>query len=224
MANESEQLGISEAIEPAHDVTAAEAVEIAEVQDAAREEQMRQRFGLRRSGEGRGGTDAVDDAGNPFELKSGTTNQITTGRDLGPHTLDRYRTRYWLICKGINRSTGFEMQDCLFATPAMMDWWLSRISEKLAPDVTLLRKVLDILRAVRMPPKLIERAEYLFRRGMTLNNPKINFNSAKAHAKSFDMSEDLASQLRELVKAHPLAGEARVAQASAEADAPSPDP
>lgn len=47
-----------------------------EVQDAAREQLLRERFGLLASGEGRGGTDAIDEAGNPFELKTTTKNSI----------------------------------------------------------------------------------------------------------------------------------------------------
>lgn len=224
MEKDTSQPPASAGAAPIQDAAATEVEELAEVQDAAREQQMRRRFGLRRSGEGRGGTDAVDDAGNAFELKSGTTNQITTGRDLGPHTLERYRTRYWLICKGINKPTGFEMQECLFATPTMMEWWISRISEKLAPDVSLLQKVLDIVRAAGMPANLIKRAEYLLRRGMTLNNPKINFNRAKAHGKPIDMSRDLPSQLRELVKTYPLGGGVQAEEAPVDKDGSSRAP
>lgn len=73
-----------------------------------------------------------------------------------------------------------------------------------------------------MSSDLIERVEYLLRRGMTLNNPKINFNNAKAYAESIDMSEDLPSQLRELVRQYPLADEVQAASASGGEDEPSP--
>jgi hypothetical protein len=95
--------------------------DLATVQDDTRERQMRELFGLLPSGQGRMGADAVDEHGNPFELKSATRIGVTTGRDLGIHTLQRYRTRYWIICKGIYRRTGFDIEECRFLSPAMLE-------------------------------------------------------------------------------------------------------
>ena len=92
------------------------------IQDAARETLMRERFGLLESDEGRMGADAVDELGNRYELKSATRTGVTTGRDLGIHTPQRYRTRYWIICRGTNlRRAGFVVDECRFLSPSMLE-------------------------------------------------------------------------------------------------------
>lgn len=183
-----------------------EAEEFGEIQDNERETMIRDLFGLQRSGESRGGIDAVDLDRNAFELKSGTKDGITTGRDVGLHTLARYRRRYFLACKGKKpKNKSFVIEECCVATPAMLEWWMERIEKKLMKDFTLAEKALAALAADEgFKSDELERVRYLFRRGYTLNNPKINWNKLKNNAKVFDMNADLPAQLKAFVKGNPL--------------------
>lgn len=178
-----------------------------EIQDNSRERQMRTLFRLNHSGQNRGGLDAVDEAGNAFELKSGTKPSITTGRDVGLHTIDKWRTRYFLVCKGRKpRGEEFVIEQCLAASPAHMDWWFTALEERLAKSVALIDKVMKIVRRDGgLTEEETRRLEGLLLRGYTLNNPKFNWNRLIAQgAVAFDMTGDLPAQLRMFVAKNPL--------------------
>ena len=67
------------------------------IQDDTRERMLKKMFGLKDSNEGRIGADAIDDLGNRFELKSGTGKSVTTTRDVGLHTLQKWLGKHWLV-------------------------------------------------------------------------------------------------------------------------------
>lgn len=174
------------------------------VQDDRREAQMRLRFGLRESGPGRMGADAIDEFGNSFELKSATRSGVTTGRDLGMHTLQRYRTRYWIICRGDNRrQAGFVIGECRLMSPNMLEDWFQRIEARLRPDLDLLDRVLAAMRDGGFAAAEIQRLEYLANRGTTLNNPKIEWHYVETHGIRID-ANDPQGHLKRLVSEHPL--------------------
>jgi len=173
------------------------------IQDAARETLMRERFGLLESSEGRMGADAVDELGNRYELKSATRSGVTTGRDLGMHTLQRYRTRYWIICRGTNlRRAGFVVEECRFLSPSMLEGWFQQIERRLQSDLDLLERVLSIIRRRGFAEAEIERLSYLVHRGYTLNNPKIPWHYVETHG--IRIEGDPKAHLRRLVSEHPL--------------------
>jgi hypothetical protein len=173
------------------------------IQDAAREALMRERFGLFESNEGRMGADTVDELGNRYELKSATRTGVTTGRDLGMHTLQRYRTRYWIICRGTNlRRAGFVVDECRFLSPSMLEGWFQQIEARLRPDLELLERVLSVMRRRRFAEAEIERLSYLVHRGYTLNNPKIPWHYIESHG--IRIEGDPKARLRRLVSEHPL--------------------
>ena len=177
--------------------------ELQVVQDSAREAQMRARFGLIDSGQGRMGADAVDEYGNSYELKSATRSGVTTGRDVGLHTIARYRTRYWIICRGVNRQrAGFVIEECRFLSPAMLEGWFQQIETRLKPDLDLLERVLAVLRTSNFDDQAIDRLSYLVHRGYTLNNPKIPWPYVATHG--IRLEGDPKSHLRRLVSEHPL--------------------
>lgn len=70
-------------------------------QAAAREDQMRDRFGLEPGGEGRPGADALLtlESGEriPFEVKSTDDDSVSAARDLGREHIAMWRQRHWLF-------------------------------------------------------------------------------------------------------------------------------
>ena len=164
---------------------------------------MRLRFGLLESGQGRMGADAIDEHGNQFELKSATRGGVTTGRDLGMHTLGRYRTRYWIICRGSNlQRAGFVIGECRFLSPAMLEGWFQQIEARLRPDLELLERALVVMRRDQFADAEIERLSYLVHRGSTLNNPKIPWHYIESHGVRIEGEPE--THIRRLVSEHPL--------------------
>ena len=68
-------------------------------QDNRRETQIATLLGLVAS-ERRAGEDAVDSSGNAYELKSASNSQVTTGRDVGIHTIEKWRHTFWVVAAG----------------------------------------------------------------------------------------------------------------------------
>jgi hypothetical protein len=173
------------------------------IQDAARETLMRERFGLLESNEGRMGADVVDELGNRYELKSATRTGVTTGRDLGLHTLRHYRTRYWIICRGTNlRRAGFVVDECRFLSPSMLEGWFQQIEARLRPDLELLERVISVMQNGEFTVAEIKRLSDLVHRGYTLNSPKIPWHYIETHG--IRIEGDPKAHLRRLVSDHPL--------------------
>jgi len=133
--DEDEKAG--EAVEEALDARAEEAAEA--VQDDSREKKLRELFGLEKpKGAGRSGTDAelaLDGMRIPFELKSATTEGVTTARDVGPEHLAKWRGKHWLI--GFFDRAGAKLNRALYASPAQMEPWISKIEAYIKPDFDL---------------------------------------------------------------------------------------
>lgn len=172
-----------------------------EVQDAVREAMLRALFRLMPSGEGRSGADAVDEDGHRFELKSTTKTSVTTARDVGPHTLDRWMRRYWLCAKGRNLAGGFTIDEVYFLHPSMLEAWITPYRERFSSDLALLERASDALRTQRFVESQIERLRALVIRGLTLNNPKIPWSYVRTQG--VRIVEGHPERLRELIRGLP---------------------
>jgi hypothetical protein len=105
-------------------------------QDDYREEAMRVLFELYKDdNEGRDGVDAhmeIDGRVVPFELKTTSKGSVTTARDFGPDHIRKWKDKHWLI--------GFFIQGREFyhyASPDMMEAWISSKEEYIKPDFML---------------------------------------------------------------------------------------
>lgn len=146
-----------------------------QIQDDVREDMMRKMFGLLESSEGRIGADAVDASGRRFELKSGTKRSVTTARDVGLHTLEKWRGKHWLVGFGAIKSGQFEFEEVYYLSPNDMEGFCQKISSKISPDLAIWDKAKAYLSSCDMNAQEIDRLEYLVNRGYTLNNPKIPY-------------------------------------------------
>ena len=173
-----------------------------EVQDNRREESLRELFGLRRSEQGRMGADAVDETGHEFELKSTTKNSVSTARDVGPHTVRKWRTRYWLFAKGRNLASGFKIDETYFLHPNQMDAWFRKLEDRFAGDLKLLKAAAEASKKEGATSAEVARLTYLGERGLTLNNPKVPWEYVQAHGKPITSYH--AKGLRALVRRFPL--------------------
>ena len=81
----------------------------------------------------REGNDAVDDAGNEYELKTvnlSRTAQFTTHHHLNPVIIAKYRLVDWIF----TTYEGIELKEIYRLTPAKMEHWFARWEKKWHAD------------------------------------------------------------------------------------------
>lgn len=166
------------------------------VQDDSREGALRNLFGLHPSGS-RMGSDATDDFGIPFELKSTTKTGVSTARDVGPHTIARWRQHHWIIAKGSSTEFGYLPEEIYYLSPADMEPYFRALEGRFEKDLRLMRRTLKELKAANFSSANIARLEHLIQRGLTLNNPKIPWRFVVEHGTK--ITENHAETLRQLV-------------------------
>ncbi len=170
------------------------------IQDQARESQVITLFGLTPNPD-RLGPDAFDEMGNPYELKSTTVSGVGTGRDVSLKMIKRWLTRYWLISRGKNFKSGFQIEQVYFLHPDDIAGRLLEIGAQIAPDLKLRNTVLEKLKD-EISKEALGRVKYLMSRGATLNNPKISWKYIVTNGTLID--QDHQRRLKKLVKARPI--------------------
>lgn len=111
------------------------------IQDDRRELEICALLGLRR-GEGRSEVDAFLDFGEngvdrvcPVELKSTTTDSVSTARDVGPNHIKRWRSRIWVF--GFYDRSGTDLTRVLTLGPDEMEAWIGKVESYMRPDFAL---------------------------------------------------------------------------------------
>jgi len=182
----------------------------ATVQDDVREAQIASHCGLQRT-EKRFGPDAFDDEQNPFELKSATKSGVTTGRDIGIHSIEAYRKVYWVIAEGANYRTSsgaksFEINSLYIAHPEDLERWFSKIESRIRDELEKCERVLSAAEAGGVDAETIQFCRDKLARGVTINNPKIPMHLIRQNATQLDSQDPQTAQrqLREFVQRRPL--------------------
>jgi hypothetical protein len=173
-----------------------------EVQDNSREKAMAKLLGLRTTGK-RSGFDALDELGNPYELKTTSKKDVGTGRDVGRTWIAKLRSGYFVAAKTDPSSGEWEPSEMIFCHPNdLEDWIKDKLESRLGPDENLRDRVVASL-SDHFETDEIERLVYIIDRGMTYNNPKISWDYLEKHGTKIDLSRP-AEHLSELVKLRPL--------------------
>ncbi len=167
-------------------------------QDHTREDQLRALFGLEPGDGGRSGTDAKDDQGRTFELKSTTKDRVTTGRDVSTHTLERWRERTWIIGRGEYSGTTFTFESTWVLTPAQLEPWFFKIENRLVESGRLGDRVMGACSTNDFTSAEREQIAAMLGRGSTLNNPQIGLAFVRQNGTL--ITDNHAERLRQLVK------------------------
>lgn len=170
------------------------------VQDNQREKDLAMMFDLIRS-KSRIGVDAYDQNGNPFELKTTSKGGVPTARDVGPHTLLEWTSKYWIIARGKNLSTGFRIDRVFFMAPSHLEGWVNTLREKFARDIAINEKTCAAVQGLLSDDEMA-RLRYILKRGILLNDPNIPWGYIEKNG--VEITSDHAKRLAELVAAHPL--------------------
>jgi hypothetical protein len=121
------------------------------VQDDSREHELCNLFNLEWDPDhARGGDDAwfaIKIRGKtvrvPVEVKSTTTDSVSTARDVGLDHINRWRSKIWLI--GYYSTVGFRgkprLGPCLCLTPDEMEPWIAQVESYILPDIQIADRV-----------------------------------------------------------------------------------
>ncbi|MCY4215241.1 MAG: hypothetical protein OXF68_16660 [Gammaproteobacteria bacterium] len=119
------------------------------IQDDRRELEMCALLGLR-LGEGRSEVDAFLDFEEEglerfcrIELKSTTTDSVSTARDVGPNHIQRWRNRVWVF--GFYDRSGTDLARVLALGPDAMEAWIGKVESYVSPDFALGERVAEKL-------------------------------------------------------------------------------
>lgn len=110
------------------------------VQDDIRENEAVQRFNLVQDEDRRrSDIDAyleIDGQRLPFELKSTTSNSVSTVRDFGPDHITKWRNGlHWIFA--FYNSDGTKLKYCCYASPLDMEEWIADKEQYVASDFYL---------------------------------------------------------------------------------------
>lgn len=173
-----------------------------DVQDNKREQALAALLDLQTTGK-RGGYDAFDQHGNPYELKTTSKNDVGTGRDVGREFVAKLRSEYFVAAKTDPDSTDWKPAKIIVCHPDdLEEWILDKLESRLSKDEKLLEKVLTKIRTYFQKEEL-ERIAYLMSRGMTYNNPKISWDYLEKHGTVLNLKEP-AKSLKQFVIQRPL--------------------
>ena len=150
------------------------------VQDDSREAALARLLELQRSGS-RIGPDAVDEHGNEFELKTTTTQNLSTGRDVGMAYLARMRTQYLIAARGRQTDYSFTFDDIFFLHPHDIEDWIQPHEARLQGDLDIVDRAHSALSALGACVNTLRRLLSIGQRGITLNNPKIPWRYITEH-------------------------------------------
>lgn len=174
-------------------------------QDNRRESQIAAFLGLHAS-ERRAGEDATDSGGNAFELKSASNNQVTTGRDVGVHTINKWREVFWVVAVGTQDEKGLQMTALFVAHPKHLEPWFGKLEALLKDEE---RRYTRVLKAAKKGGAVLEDIDFVkqkCQRGITRNNPKIPLQLFRDRglALNHQSPREARIQLARFVKKHPL--------------------
>ena len=134
------------------------------VQDDRRELEMCALIGLT-PGSSRSGVDAAFEFmeqghryAAPVELKSTTSRSVSTGRDIGPKHLQKWRLKAWVF--GFYDSTGATLESLLVLGPSDMEPWIGRIERYIAPDFMIGERLVQRLSQEDLHVICGEKAQY----------------------------------------------------------------
>ena len=75
----------------------------------------------------------------PVELKSTTTDSVSTARDVGPNHIKRWRSRVWVF--GFYDRSGTDLARVLTLGPDAMEAWIRKVESYMRPDFALGERV-----------------------------------------------------------------------------------
>lgn len=163
------------------------------VQDDRRESELITLFDLKKPDHpSRSGVDAIleiEERNIPFELKSTTTNSVTTVRDFSFDHVQKWQGKHWLF--GFYDKTGRSLRYCLYASPEMMAPWIQQKAQYIAPDQQIAQRLPDRLKLADLYEILGKKSRYTLNDAKALQKRQYTLNDYRA---KMDLDEGYSSQ------------------------------
>lgn len=181
-------------------------------QDSYREEMLAQHCGLI-SISGRMYDDATDKFKHRYELKSSTKSNsaVSTARDVTIEKIDNdWKQKYWIVATGNEFKKGtqkrFEWNQIWLSHPRFLDDEFERIKKPLLIRKKLIQHLRSIIEDDRLLNTHKKELDIIFKRGATLNDPKLKLSAFKQGGISIDIhnSSIAKQQVEEYVTKYPL--------------------
>jgi len=167
-------------------------------QDNERERTLIQLCGLIGSNDNRIGTDAKDEDSREYELKTTTKSGVSTARDVGLNHLAKWRRLIWICSRGhYDEYDTFHFGTTFLLFPEDLEPWFTEIEAKVTANDALVGRVVDLLANNGFNQQEIETLQYVFQRGVLLNDPNIPWSFIEANGK--ELTGDYAQALRKIV-------------------------
>jgi hypothetical protein len=152
------------------------------VQDDRRENEQRELFELLlpedRSRQGIDGVLHIDGTVVEFELKSTTKSSVTTARDVGMEHIEKWRSKHWLF--GFYTEKGNALRFTKYASPAMLDPWLTEKQNYIGPDYAISKLVSNRITLDDMNEVIGEKAFYTINDAMNLHKKQFSVAEYKS--------------------------------------------
>lgn len=166
------------------------------IQDDVREDVLIAQFDLiKYSIHSRGVCDATDLNHNKYELKSTTTNTVSTARDFSDKHITRWRSQYFIIGQWIESSQSYSK--IYFLSPVHMEGWIQTIEKKINQRKDIAARVLQSNIVAGEEHKILKN---MLERGCTFNCPPLPIK----YVQSNGIPLYSIDQLRDLVNQYPI--------------------
>lgn len=152
-------------------------------QDDKREIAMRAILDLRESGEGREGSDAIDECDNKYELKTSFKKDrgVSTARSVNFRHVAKWREKHWIIAFGNHYKDGFNLTEFYYISPRNMEEWISKVECRLEERKELSDYTTKCLYECATSDVVIKKINTILRWGSKLNDPRLPVAYIKSH-------------------------------------------
>lgn len=180
------------------------------VQDDAREEMIVKMCGLVKT-DSRDGIDAFDELHHPYEIKSTTKRAgVSTARDVGLHTVERWRKQYWVFAIGENLKSGFEIRELFVAHPDHLEPFFQKVIDRFIESTLSSMHTITFARQMGWDADDCNKAWKNMKKGARLNDPNIPLSLVRGlHPLPLQTPDAIHAALLAFTQAHPLPAEFR---------------
>lgn len=174
------------------------------VQDDSREIVLARICGLVRA-KSRNGIDARTVSGFPVELKSTTTESVTTARDAGIKHIRKWRRQYWIIGKGemTEDREDWLPQELFFAHPDDLEKFFRTVEYKIKRTMSIFDVAIKLAAKEMSIADISEMRKIIIARAGTLNCPSIPMSYIRNNCYKVEPAE-AKRKVTLLVKKFPL--------------------
>lgn len=166
-----------------------------DVQDDRREKLITSLCGLMECPDGRNGTDAMDENGELYELKSTGTKDIPFPKRTTLNTIQRYKNLHWLVSRGDNYDTGYVIRELYYLPPIRMQPFLGSLEDQISKHLQVWDFIVDKSKVDRLSVESRKYYDRFYMQIASLNSPWMKWSYVQKNG--VELFEPYDASLRE---------------------------